>query len=82
MQDDAKTVPESFTDHYLITTPEQDREAIHLLNEMVREKVQGPYRLTDSMCRTFSKDMYDYFKNKFSQENKNKQSSKKEGSCK
>ena len=70
MQDDQKTVPESFTDTYLTTTPEQDKEAIDLLNQMAGQNqkvgIQGPYRFSDSMCQTFSNDMYDYFQGIFS----------------
>ncbi|MDD4018291.1 MAG: RHS repeat-associated core domain-containing protein [Kiritimatiellae bacterium] len=48
---------------YLKTTPEQDAEALKILNEMEGDKMR--YRLIGSQCRTFSHDMFKFFKSEF-----------------
>ena len=45
---------------YLVTTPEQDDEALRILNEMKGDNM--PYRLIGSQCRTFSHDMFSFLR--------------------
>ncbi len=56
------TTPKSFSS-YLLTSPEEDLRALAILNALVGQ--QGPYRLTNSSCRSFSSEMFYFFRDLF-----------------
>lgn len=56
------TTPKSYT-LYLLTTPDEDLRALAILNALVGER--APYRLTNSSCRSFSIDMFNFFRDLF-----------------
>ena len=59
--DDFRDSKEKSSELCLKTTPEQDKKAKDILDKMVNTHM--PYRLTTPSCRTFSRTMFNYFKN-------------------